>query len=199
MKVVLISGSPRANGNTAILIGECAKIIQQAGIETEVFSLVDMPIRSCVSCHKCRTLGECGIEDGLNHIIKVIRGAEGLIVGTPVYFGTARGDVLSALQRIGYVSRNTDKFLAGKIGGCIAVARRNGQDFTVREMMMFFLANDMVVPGSIHPNVAFGRKPGEVAADEEGMDTARHFAANVARLVKKLHGEAEARSAPAAQ
>jgi multimeric flavodoxin WrbA len=199
MKVVLISGSPRANGNTAILIGECAKIIQQAGIETEVFSLVDMPIRSCVSCHKCRTLGECGIEDGLNHIIKVIRDAEGLIVGTPVYFGTARGDVLSALQRIGYVSRNTDKFLAGKIGGCIAEARRNGQDFTVREMMMFFLANDMVVPGSLHPNVAFGREPGEVAADEEGMDTARHFAANVARLVEKLHGEAEARSAPAAQ
>jgi hypothetical protein len=87
-----------------------------------------------------------------------------------------------------YVSRNTDKFLAGKIGGGIAVARRNGQDFTVREMMMFFLANDMVVPGSIHPNVAFGRKPGEVAADEEGMDTTRHFAANVARLVEKLHG-----------
>ena len=169
-------------------LGQCAKVIRQAGIETEIFSFVDMPIRSCVSCHKCRTLGECGIEDGLNHIIKVIRGAEGLIVGTPVYFGTARGDVLSALQRIGYLSRNTDKFLAGKIGGGIAVARRNGQDFTVREMMMFFLANDMIVPGSNHPNVAFGRKPGEVTADEEGMDTASHFAANVARLVKKLHG-----------
>jgi multimeric flavodoxin WrbA len=107
-------------------------------------------------------------------------------VGSPVYFGTARGDVMAALQRIGYVSRKSDQFLSGKVGGAIAVARRGGQTFTLQEMLMFFLINDMIVPGSTYWNMVFGRLPGEVWKDQEGIDTIRHFAANVAKLVKKL-------------
>lgn len=189
MKVVLISGSPKPNGNTALLMQQCAKVIQEYGVDTEIVSFAGMKIESCIACSKCAKTGECGLDDGLNEVIRKIRSAHGLIVGTPVYFGTARGDVMCALQRIGYVSRNSDKFLTGKVGGPVAVARRGGQTLTLQEMLMFFLINDMIVPGSSYWNMVFGRLPGEALNDEEGMATIRHFAENVAHLVKKLHSE----------
>src|SRR5208337_2722252 len=151
-KVILISGSPKAEGNTAQLMNECARVIREQGVEAEVISLSGMKIESCTACGKCGESNECSLEDGLNEIIGKLRAAQGFIVGSPVYFGTARGDVMSALQRIGYVSRNTDRFLSGKVGGPIAVARRGGQTLTLLEMSMFFLSNDMIVPGSTHPN-----------------------------------------------
>jgi multimeric flavodoxin WrbA len=187
MKVLLISGSPKPNGNTAQLLQECVKVIQEAGVEAEIVSFAGMKIEACIACMKCSKTGECGLDDGLNEIIGKIKQAEGLIVGTPVYFGTARGDVMCALQRIGYVSRNNGNFLTGKVGGPIAVARRGGQTLTLQEMLMFFLINDMIVPGSTYWNMVFGRMPGEALNDEEGLATIRHFAANVANLVKKLH------------
>ena len=148
MKVLLISGSPKPNGNTAQLLQECAKVVQDSGVEAEIISFAGMKIEACIACMKCAKTGECGLDDGLNEIIRKIKQAEGLIVGVPVYFGTARGDMMCALQRIGYVSRNNGGFLAGKIGGPIAVARRGGQTLTLQELLMFFLINDMIVPGS---------------------------------------------------
>ncbi len=189
MKVLLISGSPKPQGNTAQLMQECAKVIEEHGVEAEVISLAGMVIHSCIACQKCSKTGVCDQDDGLNEIIEKLKKSQGLIVGTPVYFGTARGDVMCALQRIGYVSRNTDKFLTGKVGGPVAVARRGGQTLTLQEMMMFFLINDMIVPGSSYWNMVFGRLPGEALQDSEGMATIRHFAENVAELVKKLHKE----------
>jgi multimeric flavodoxin WrbA len=189
LKVLLISGSPKAEGNTAQLIRECAKIIQAQGVETEIVSFSGMKIESCTACGKCTELGVCSLEDGLNDVMKTLRASQGLIVGSPVYFGTARGDVMAALQRIGYVSRMTDQFLSGKVGGAIAVARRGGHTFTLQEMLMFFLINDMIVPGSTYWNMVFGRLPGEVWQDKEGIETIRHFAGNVASLVKKLYGQ----------
>src|SRR5208283_5340013 len=102
---------------------------------------------------------ECSLQDGLNDIIRKLRGSRGFIVGSPVYFGTARGDVLAALQRIGQVSKKTDQFLTGMVGGPVAVARRGGHTLTLQEMLMFFLINDMIVPGSTYWNMAFGRLP----------------------------------------
>jgi multimeric flavodoxin WrbA len=186
-KTLLISGSPKPEGNTAQLMRECAEVIQKEGVEAEVISFAGMSIQSCNACGKCSETGECDIQDGLNEIIKKVRSAEGLIVGSPVYFGTARGDVMAALQRIGYVSRRSNQFLSGKVGGAVAVARRGGQTFTLQEMLMFFLINDMIVPGSTYWNMVFGQFPGEVWKDREGIDTIRHFAANVAKLVKKLY------------
>jgi multimeric flavodoxin WrbA len=192
LKVLLISGSPKAEGNTAQLIKECARIITEQGVETEIISFAEMKIESCTACGKCTELGVCSLEDGLNDIMKKLRASQGFIVGAPVYFGTARGDVMAALQRIGYVSRMTDRFLSGKVGGAIAVARRGGQTFTLQEMLMFFLINDMIVPGSTYWNMVFGRLPGEVWQDKEGIETIQHFAANVANLVKRLYGEGKA-------
>jgi multimeric flavodoxin WrbA len=186
-KTLLISGSPKSDGNTAQLMNECAKVIQEQGVEAEVISFAGMSIHSCNACGKCSETGKCDIEDGLNEIIEKIRGAKGLIVGTPVYFGTARGDVMAALQRIGYISMQTDHFLAGMVGGPVAVARRGGQTSTLQEILMFYLINDMIVPGSTYWNMVIGRLPGEVWKDQEGIDTIRHFAANVANLVKKLN------------
>jgi len=191
LKVLLISGSPKAEGNTAQLIQECARVIQERGVETEIISLCDKKIESCTACGKCSELGHCSLEDGLNEILAKVRESQGFIVGSPVYFGTARGDVMAALQRIGYVSRKTDNFLSGKVGGAIAVARRGGHTFTLQEMLMFFLINDMIVPGSTYWNMVFGGLPGEVWQDKEGIETIRHFAANVADLVKKLHTSRE--------
>ena len=191
-KTILISGSPKSDGNTAQLMNECAKVIQEQGGEAEVISFSGMSIHSCNACGKCSETGKCDIDDGLNEIIEKIRGAKGLIVGSPVYFGTARGDVMSALQRIGYVSMKSDHFLSGLVGGPVAVARRGGQTSTLQEMLMFFLINDMIVPGSTYWNMVFGRLPGEVWKDQEGVDTIRHFAANVANLVKKLNPPAAA-------
>ncbi len=188
-KVLLISGSPKADGNTAQLMGECARVIREQGVEAEVISFSGMKIESCTACGKCRESKECSLEDGLNEVIEKLRASQGFIVGSPVYFGTARGDVMSALQRIGYVSKNSDQFLAGKVGGPVAVARRGGQTFTLQEMLMFFLINDMIVPGSNYWNMVFGRLPGEIWQDKEGVENARHFAHNVANLVKRLHGE----------
>jgi len=187
MKVILISGSPKSNGNTAQLMQECSKVIEERGVEAEIVSFAGMKIEACIACGRCSKEGECGLDDGLNAIIEKIRAADGLIVGSPVYFGTARGDVMCALQRIGYVSMNTDHFLTGKVGGPIAVARRGGQTGTLQEMLMFFLINDMIVPGSKYWNMVFGRTPGEALNDEEGVANLRHFAGNVAELVKKLH------------
>jgi multimeric flavodoxin WrbA len=186
-KIILISGSPKPDGNTAQLMGECAKVIQEQSVEAEVISFAGMSIGSCTACGKCSETGECDIHDDLSGIIEKIRGAQGLIVGSPVYFGTARGDVMSALQRIGYVSMHSNKFLAGMVGGPVAVARRGGQTLTLQEMLMFFLINDMIVPGSTYWNMVFGRLPGDVWKDQEGIDTIRHFAGNVAKLVKKLN------------
>jgi len=185
-KTLLISGSPKEDGNTAQLIRECARVIEEQGVEAEVVTFADRKIESCTACGKCSETGECSLEDGLNDIIKKLRSCQGFIVGAPVYFGTARGDVMAALQRIGYVSRNTNQFLTGKVGGAIAVARRGGQTFTLQEMLMFFLINDMIVPGSTYWNMVFGRLPGEVWQDHEGIETIRHFAANVANLINRL-------------
>jgi multimeric flavodoxin WrbA len=184
-KVLLLCGSPRLEGNTALVLRECAKVLEAEGLKTETILLAETHILSCTACGLCSS-GECALDDGLNEIIGKIREADGFIVGTPVYFGTARGDVMAALQRIGMVSMASDSFLSRKVGGPIAVARRGGHTATIQELLMFFLINDMIVPGSTYWNMVFGHAPGEAANDEEGMRTVRRFAENVAFLIQRL-------------
>lgn len=186
-KVILLSGSPRKNGNTARLLLEAARVIEAEGVETETVSLSGMQVRSCIACGKCEKLGECAQDDGLNDIIARLKEARGFIVGSPVYFGTARGDLMSALQRIGMVSKAGNGFLSRMVGGPIAVARRGGHTATIQELLMFYLINDMIVAGSTYWNMVFGRMPGEAMEDEEGVKTVRRFAENVAWLIDELY------------
>ncbi len=185
-KVVLLSGSPRNNSNTMQILDECAKTIKENGLEAEIVSLRGKNIQSCIACGKCAELKKCVLNDGLNEIIDKIKEAEGFIVAAPVYFGTARGDVMSALQRIGYVSRRSGNFLSWKVGGPIAVGRRGGHTSTIQEMLMFYLINDMIVPGSTYWNIVFALGEGEAINDVEGISTVKRFSENVSRLIKKI-------------
>ncbi len=186
-KVILLCGSPRKKGNTALLLAECAGCIRESGVEAEIVSLAGKPVAACLACGKCeKNPGRCAQDDIVNEIIERLREARGFIVGSPVYFGTARGDVMNALQRIGMVSKAGDGFLSRKVGGPVAVARRGGHTATIQEMLMFFFINDMIVAGSSYWNMVFGAEPGEAMEDEEGLDTLRRFARNVAWLVDTL-------------
>ncbi|MEG0873933.1 MAG: flavodoxin family protein [Clostridiales bacterium] len=185
-KIVLVSTSPRTKGNTAFVLNEMANVIREVGSEVEVFSLAGRNINACKACNSCKSTGKCAFDDGMNEMMEVLKNADGMIIGAPVYFGTARGDCMNFLQRLGMLNFANDRFLDGKIGGPVAVARRGGQTATIQEMLMFFFINGMTVPGSKYWNMGFGGAPGEVAKDEEGMDTFRLFAANVAELADKV-------------
>ena len=186
-KVLILSASPRKESNTMQVLEECARTIEENGLETEIISLRQMKIRSCIACGKCVELHQCALKDGVNDIIEKIKESEGFIIGSPVYFGTARGDMMSALQRIGMVSMRSGNFLSWKVGGPIAVARRGGHTSTIQEMLMFFFINDMIVPGSTYWNMVFGHQPREAEEDTEGIQTIRKFGDNVAKLIKKIN------------
>ena len=186
-KVILLSGSPNAEGNTKQVLDQCKEVIEQEGLEAEVISLSGKDIKGCIACRKCKKTGRCALNDDLNEIADKIRDVEGFIVASPVYFGTARGDLMNALQRIGMMSKGVDHFLSWKVGGPIAVARRGGLTASYQEMLMFYSINDMIVPGSDYWNIVFGSAPGEALKDEEGINTVRKFAGNVAKLIKKIN------------
>ena len=185
-KVILLSGSPRKDSNTLEVLNVCAEEIEKNGVDAEVISLRGMKIESCLGCGKCSEKGNCVLNDGLDEIIEKIRKADGFIPGAPVYFGTARGDMMSALQRIGYVSRRTDNFLEWMVGGPIAVARRAGQSLTLQEMTMFFPINNMIIAGSSYWNLVFAQNEGTAHEDTEGIETIKLFGENVAKIIKKI-------------
>ena len=187
-KVILLNGSPRVKGNTNYLLTECKKAIEENGVDAEIIQLAGKNVHSCIECKKCAELKRCVFnDDGINEIIEKLKTADGLIIGAPVYYGTARGDIMSAIQRIGYVSaRSGLNYLQYKVGGPIAVGRRGGHTATIQEMLMFYFINEMIVPGSNYWNIAFGREIGAVEEDKEGIETIKRFGKNVAVLINKL-------------
>ncbi len=185
-KFVLISGSPRSKGNTAFVLNEMSNIMKEMGSETQIFSLAGKNISACKACNACKSTGKCAINDGMNEMAEVIKEADGLVVGAPVYFGTARGDMMNFLQRLGMLNFANNRFLDGKVGGPVVVARRGGHTATIQEMLMFFFISGMVVPGANYWNIGFGAEPGSVIQDEEGMANFRLFAANLAALADKI-------------
>ena len=188
MKVVLINGSPRQHGNTSDVIKVCCEAIEAEGLEVKVIDLAGKKIESCVACYKCKkNPGYCALDDGLNEIIEEIRMAEGLIIASPVYFGTARGDVMSLMQRVGMVSKGCGDFLDGMVGGPIAIARRGGHTATIQEMLMFYFINGMIVCGSNYWNMVFALNPGDAEKDVDGIKTVKLFAHKVGDLIKKIN------------
>jgi multimeric flavodoxin WrbA len=127
-------------------------------------------------------------DDGFDAVIARIKEADGLIVGVSVYWGTVRAELMTALQRIAMASVQQGNFLSHMVGGPIAIARRGGSTTSLQEMMMFYLYNDMIIPGSTYWNIVFGQTPGQVLQDEEGMNTIRRFGENVAFLIHKMKG-----------
>ncbi len=189
MRVLGISGSPRRGGNTDILINTALGVLAEQGIETEFLSLADRPVKPCTACGGCfksETI-RCVQEDpAFEGILEKFAAADGILVGSPVYFSSATPQTMSLLDRVGYVARRHPQLLRRKVGAAIVVARRAGQNFTFAQLNYFFLISEMIVPGSSYWNVAFGSKKGEVEHDKEGMETVKTLARNMAWLIKKL-------------
>jgi len=190
MRVLGISGSPRKEGNTTIAIQTALKVLTDEGIDTEFLSLAERPVKPCLGCGLCAKQDEprCVQDDpAFEGVIEKFDRADGFLVGSPVYFGSATPQTMSLLDRVGYVSRHHGNgILRRKVGAAIVVGRRAGQNFTFAQLNYFFLISEMIVPGSTYWNVAFGRQKGEITGDEEGIETIKNLAANMAWLMKKL-------------
>jgi multimeric flavodoxin WrbA len=187
MKVLAIGGSARPQGNTQLLLTEALKVLEGHGIATEYLSLHDKDIRPCLACYTCaKDKNRCVQEDDFMPVFEAMTAADGLIVGSPVYFGSATPNIMALLDRAGFVARMGDNHFARKVGTPIVVARRAGVNFTYAQLQLWFCITGMVVPGSTYWPIAYGRDPGDVASDAEGLKTVANLADNMAWLLKKL-------------
>jgi multimeric flavodoxin WrbA len=186
VKVVGIVGSTRLGGNTEILTRKALDVIQKEGIETELIGLAGKRIAPCDGCRRCKDTGKCHFRDDFESVFAKMKKADGIILATPVYYGAATPQIVSLISRF-YSSRN--KPLKRKVGGPIVVARRAGHNFTLAQLLFFFMISEMVVPGSSYWNVAFGRLKGDVLKDEEGLVTIENFARNMVWLLRKTHAK----------
>lgn len=186
MKVIGIVGSPRKIGNTEILTAHTLKSIAEEGLVTELIRMAGLDIRGCDACMVCTKEERCPIDDDLFPIYLKMKEADGIILASPVYYGSATAIMKALMERAGYISRHNGEVFKGKVGGPLVVARRAGQNFTVAQLTFWFQILGLVVPGSTYWNMAFGRERGEVSKDEEGMRTAWNFGKNMAWVVKKL-------------
>ncbi len=188
MKVIGIVGSPRKNGNTELLTAHTLRAISEEGLDTELIRLAGLDIKPCDACMVCKDEERCPIEDDLFPIYMKLKAADGIILASPVYFGSATAQIKALMDRVGYISGPHGRPFAGKVGGALAVARRAGKNFTFAQLTYWFQILGFFIPGSTYWNVAIGREKGTVEDDEEGMRTAWNFGKNVAFLIKKLSG-----------
>lgn len=188
MKVLGIVGSPRQGGNTEILTTHTLKAIAEEGLDTELISLAGRDIRPCNACDVCRKEERCSIKDDFFPIYLKMKEVEGIILASPVYYGSATALIKGLIERAGFISRHNGEPFRGKVGGPLVVGRRTGHNFTLAQLTFWFQTLGLVVPGSSYWNMAFGREKGEVSKDEEGMKTAWNFGKNVAWVVKRLSG-----------
>ncbi len=185
MKVLLINGSPRANGNTFAALNEAANALQEEGIETEIVSIGAKAVQGCIACFKCAELGRCIFQDELyNSVREKLNGADGIIVGSPVYFAGPNGSLCALLDRLFF---SCGAKLAYKPAASVAVCRRGGASATFDRLNKYFTIKNMPVVSSQYWNSVHGRAPGEAAQDGEGTQTMRTLGRNMAWLLKKIH------------
>ena len=183
MKVLLINGSPRKDGNTAIALNEMIKVFESQGIETELLHIGGKDIRGCIACGKCRQLGHCVFDDIVVQASQKLAEADGLVVGSPVYYAAANGTVVSFMDRLFY-SNSAD--LRMKVGAAVSVARRGGQTTTFDQLNKYFTISGMPVASGQYWNGVHGAAPGEAENDTEGLQQMRTLAANMAFLMKSI-------------
>ena len=183
MKVLLLNGSPRQNGNTAAALAEMVKIFSQEGIETETVQIGSWPIRGCTACRYCHKEGKCVFDDGINDLAEKLKESDGLVLGSPVYYASANATLTAALDRLFY-SSHFDKTMI--VGACIAVARRGGCSATFDQLNKYFTISGMPIASSQYWNSVHGRLPGEAEQDEEGMQTMRTLARNMTFLMRSI-------------
>lgn len=183
MKVLMINGSPRVGGNTSIALEEMDKIFKENGIETETMLIGNRDIRGCIACGSCARTGRCVFDDIVNETAEKFQEADGLVVGTPVYYGSANSTLMSFLTRLFY-SSHFDKTM--KVGAALAVARRGGISATYDELNKFFAISGMPIATGQYWNGVHGREKGEASQDEEGLQQMRTLARNMTFLMKSI-------------
>lgn len=183
MKVLMINGSPHPEGNTSIALHEMEKIFHSEGIDTEIIQVGNKDIRGCISCYSCKKTGKCVFSDMVNETAAKLEGCDGLVVGSPVYFASANGTLISFLDRLFY-STSFDKTM--KVGACVVAARRGGLSSTFDEINKYFAICGMPIATSQYWNSIHGRDPGEAARDEEGLQTMRTLARNMTFLMRSI-------------
>lgn len=188
MKVLLINGSPRKDGNTSIALSEVAKQLAHEGIDSEMVWIGNKPIRGCIACGQCKeqALGRCVFDDDVcNQISAKFAEADALVVGSPVYYGQPNGALLSIIQRA-FFSNGAN--ISGKPAASVAVCRRGGATAVFEALNMPFQMMNMPIVTSQYWNIVYGRTPGDAALDTEGLQTMRTLARNMAWLLKSTNG-----------
>ena len=183
MKVLMLNGSPRPEGNTSAALREMEQIFRAEGVETEVIQVGNLDIRGCVACGGCAKLGRCAFDDIVNELAPKFETCDGLVVGSPVYYASANATLVALLTRLFY-STPFDKTM--KVGASVVVARRGGLSATFDELNKFFTISGMPVASSQYWNSIHGRLPGEAVQDAEGLQTMRALARNMIFLMKSI-------------
>lgn len=193
MNVLGIVGSPRRDGNTEHFVRLVLDRVSAEGFSTQLVTLHGKEIKPCIACLGCREEGRCVQEDDFAPIFDQMVAADGLIVGSPTYFGSATPQVMALLDRAGYSARTSGRFhFSGKVGAPVAVSRRAGHNFTFAQLLLWFFINDMIIPGSTYWNVGVAGAGGarDAEDDQEAARTLDHFAVNLARVLRQTRGTA---------
>ena len=183
MKVLMINGSPRVDGNTSIALKEMEGIFQQEGIEVETVQVGNQAVRGCIACGYCGKNGKCVFDDVVNELAPKFEAADGLVVASPVYYASANATLVAVLDRLFY-STHFDKTM--KVGASVVCARRGGCSATYDELNKYFTICNMPVAPSQYWNSIHGREKGEAMQDEEGKQTMRTLARNMSFLMKSI-------------
>lgn len=183
MKVLLLNGSPNANGCTYTALSEVAKTLEENGVSAEILHVGNMNIRGCISCGKCRELGKCVFDDIVNVVGDKLREADGLVIGSPVYYASANGTLVSLLDRL-FFSNRAD--LTMKVGAAVVSARRGGCSSTFDELNKYFTISGMPVASSQYWNSVHGFTADDVRKDLEGLQVMRALGRNMAFLIKSI-------------
>ncbi len=183
IKVLIINGSPRVNGNTSIAIREMEHIFQENNVEVEHIQIGMQDIRGCIACGKCAELGKCVFDDTVNALASKFETADGLVIASPVYYASANATLIACLDRLFY-STPFDKTM--KVGASVVCARRGGLSSTFDELNKYFTISGMPVASSQYWNSIHGRETGQAELDEEGRQTMRVLARNMTFLMKSI-------------
>ena len=183
MKVLMINGSPRGNGNTAIALKEMEQIFTQQDIESEIVQMGNKDIRGCIACGSCYEKGKCVFDDLVNETAPKFEACDGLVIASPVYYASANGTLISFLDRLFYSTQFSKTM---KVGASVVAARRGGLSATFDELNKYFTISGMPVASSQYWNSVHGTAPGEAAQDAEGLQTMRTLARNMAFLMKSI-------------
>ena len=183
MKVLIINGSPRVNGNTSVAVREMEKVFAEEGVETEVVHVGNKDIRGCIACGYCGENGKCVFNDIVNELASKFEEADGLVVASPVYYASANATLIACLTRLFY-STHFDKSM--KVGASVVCARRGGCSATFDELNKFFTISNMPIASSQYWNSIHGREQGQAEMDEEGKQTMRVLARNMSFLMKSI-------------